>query len=83
MELAQREIKAILTDVPRFRFRFPDMAMIKRLDAETNKRRQQVTKAQKQATELAKLDARVLASMDPKVLEDLMRRIEEAKNENN
>lgn len=85
MEEARGEIDRILRDHPRFRFAFPDMEVIRRLDAETSKRRQAVMRAKDAATELSKLDPQAIAALgkaDPELLEQLLKRIEEAKREN-
>jgi superfamily I DNA and RNA helicase len=45
MKAVELEIKKILNDLPRFRFKFPDMDRIRKLDAsETTRRRRQVKK---------------------------------------
>ncbi|GAC1634306.1 MAG: hypothetical protein NVS4B11_36130 [Ktedonobacteraceae bacterium] len=38
MEMARTEINKILADIPRFKFKFPDMNKLRRLDAENSKK---------------------------------------------
>lgn len=60
----QKEIDQVLADIPRFRFKFPDMESIRKLDAsETTRRRQTVRKA-KEAVERLK-------SIDPAAFEEI------------
>lgn len=78
------EIDCILKDLPRFKFEFPDMEVIKNLDAETSKRRAAVNSASKSANELLKLDPQILSALrqsDPKMLEELLKKIQEAKGD--
>lgn len=64
MTYVQAEINEILSKVPRFRFKFPDMEKIRKLDAsETTRRRHTVRKA-REAVE-------TLKSLDPGALTDL------------
>ena len=60
----QKEIECILADIPRFRFRFPDMNKIRKLDASETTRRRQTVKKAKEAVEMLK-------SLDPDALSDL------------
>lgn len=80
--LAEKEIRQILNDIPRFRFTFPDMETIKRLDAETTKRRRSLDKAKSQISDLLHLDLRALAAVNSETLNELLRRIEEARDAN-
>ena len=52
MKLAEEEISKIRNDYPYFKFQFPDMEIIRRLDGETHKRRKQVEKAKSFASNL-------------------------------
>lgn len=85
MEAAKDEIQRILEDYPRFKFMFPDMEIIRRLDAETSKRRRVVMRAKDSVTELVRLDPQAIAALDklnPDLLEQLLKRIKEARHEN-
>ncbi|MEN8215179.1 MAG: hypothetical protein ABFS56_02145 [Pseudomonadota bacterium] len=58
------------------------MNQIRRLDAETSKRRREVAKAENSTKNLLDLDLKALAAVNPSLLEKLLKRIEEAKREN-
>ncbi len=83
MNHAKGEVQKILDDLPRFRFEFPDMDVIRRLDAETEKRRRAVKTVHSAATELLKTDPKALqalADSNPELLEELLKHIEKAKD---
>jgi len=83
MEKAKGEIDQILSDSPQFKFIFPDIDKIRRLDAETSRRREEARKAKKTFTEIMHLDPKALtAALDPSDFEMLLRHITEAQSEN-
>ena len=82
MEHALAEIKQIQENHPRFRFTFPNMDEIRRLEAATARRRREVQKARSSVKELVELDPRALATLDSEQLDRLMELIEQAKREN-
>jgi superfamily I DNA and RNA helicase len=82
MRKVANEIDLVLSDLPRFRFIFPDMEKIRRLDAtETGRRRKVVRTAKEAARQLAKIDLEALQELDPKVRSELLRRLKEAGDE--
>jgi superfamily I DNA and RNA helicase len=82
MHKVAKEIDLILSDLPRFRFIFPDMEKIRRLDAtETGRRRKVVRTAKEAARQLTKIDVEALQELDPKVRNELLRRLKEAGDE--
>jgi superfamily I DNA and RNA helicase len=84
MTSAKEELEAILASFPRFLFDFPDMEAIRRLDADTAKRRRAFEAAKLSAKELMGLDPEVLAALakqNPEILQRLARIIEEARRE--
>jgi superfamily I DNA and RNA helicase len=82
MQKVAKEIELILSDLPRFRFVFPDMEKIRRLDAtETSRRRKIVRTAKEAARQLAKIDLEALQELDPTVRNKLLRRLKEASDE--
>lgn len=84
MQQAKEEISNIQGDYPWFKFVFPDMNSIRRLDAETVKRQKQVSKGFASVTNLLNLDLQALAAIaqtNPQKIEELLKRIEEAKSE--
>jgi superfamily I DNA and RNA helicase len=82
MSRVAQEIKLVLSDLPRFRFIFPDMEKIRRLDAaETSRRRKVVRTAKEAALQLAKIDLEALQELDPSVRKKLLRRLKEAGDE--
>ena len=82
MQKVAKEIDLVLSDLPRFRFIFPDMEKIRRLDAtETGRRRKVVRTAKEAARQLAKIDLEALQELDPKVRNELLKRLKEAGDE--
>jgi hypothetical protein len=81
MELARREINHILSDLPCFRFTFPDMRKIRRLDAENSRKRKEVQEAGKSISVLNKTNVEALAAINPDALKELQKRIGEALSE--
>lgn len=82
MQKVTKEIDLILSDLPYFKFVFPDMEKIRRLDtAETTRRRKIVRTAKDAARQLAKIDKEALQELDPKVRAELLRRLREAADE--
>ena len=75
------EIDKILRDLPMFKFAFPDMSTIRRLDAENSRRRKAVASAMKTVSEIIDLDPAALAALGDETLEKLLRRIKEARSE--
>jgi superfamily I DNA and RNA helicase len=83
---AKEELEQVQHNYPRFRFNFPDMEAIRRLDADTAKRRRAFESAKMSATELLKLEPEVLAALakqNPDILNKLSKLLEEAKRESN
>lgn len=80
MKQAKEEVNQILSDIPRLHFIFPDMNIIRSLDAETNKRRKQRDKGNRVATEIIK-DPKLLIAMDPDARAQLKRLLEEVEDE--
>ena len=86
MNKAKDEVKKILADQPRFKFIFPNMETIRRLDAETDKRRRAMKKVKTSASSLVHSDLRAieaLAESNPELLEQLIQRLQEVKRREN
>ena len=81
MKEVKQEIDQILADQPYFKFTFPDMKTIRRLDAETSRRRKVVKRASDNVSKLINFDSEVLAALDPNMLDQLLEKIAEAKRE--
>lgn len=81
MKQAKAEVEAILSDIPRFHFTFPDMNQIRNLDAITRKRRQQREQSNKIAQDILK-NPELLKAMSPELLEQLRRALEGPEDEN-
>jgi superfamily I DNA and RNA helicase len=67
----EKELNLILSDVPAFKFRFPDMEKVRRLDAtETSRRRKEVKTAEQAVKSILRVDENarntVLASLNAK-----------------
>jgi hypothetical protein len=76
MAAVEQEISEIRSRLPRFEFIFPDMRIIRRLEAtETNRRRKEVRKAQGWAQSLAKVDVEAIRKLDPALLHELRKMI--------
>jgi superfamily I DNA and RNA helicase len=72
MASLQLEVQAIQADIPYFRFVFPDMEEIRRLDArETTRRRKKVQQARKSVEDLLAIDPGALEDLDPSALAEL------------
>lgn len=82
MEMAQREVDAILSDIPRFKLKFPDMKEVRRLGAESSKRRKVVDKMNRYTNTLLDIDQEALAAMDIEKLKRLQERLNEVIEEN-
>jgi len=84
MKQANNEISKIRADYPWFKFIFPDMDAIRRLDSETAKRRKKLDKGKASLAGLLNLDKDALAALiqtNPKLFEELSKKLEEAKRE--
>ncbi|MGI9059674.1 MAG: DEAD/DEAH box helicase [Ktedonobacteraceae bacterium] len=79
---AKKEVDKILADIPKFRFVFPDMNKIRRLDAENSRKRKEVVTADKSASVLIKADKGALGALNPDMLKTLKERISEVLSEN-
>ena len=67
MKRAQREINAILDDVPRFRFNFPDVSKTRNLEAETRRRQSKRKRSNKMIERKEKMIGEFLN--DPELIE--------------
>lgn len=86
IQRAKDEIDRILADQPRFKFPFPDMEKIRRLDAETGKRRRELKTGRDAVSKLMGLNEQAftsLAEVDPELIDELLRRLEEVKRSEN
>jgi superfamily I DNA and RNA helicase len=82
MATVVQEIVEIRARLPKFEFKFPDMRIIRKLEAtETNRRRKEVRKAQGWAQNLAKLDPEAIRKLDPALLKELRKMIGKATND--
>ncbi|MCB9135285.1 MAG: ATP-binding domain-containing protein [Anaerolineales bacterium] len=84
MQSAMQEINKVIQNYPRFKFVFPNMDEIRRLDAETGKRRREIQKAKLSTNELLKLDPQAIAALartNPELVDELVKRISEAKSD--
>jgi len=84
MEDAKREVDKILADFPKFKFLFPDMNKIRRLDAENSKRYKEVRIGHKSVNQLMELSPEALATLasrDPRAVEEAIKRLTEAQHE--
>ncbi len=84
MQLGYEEISKIRQDYPCFRFQFPDMEAIRRLDAITIKRRKEVEKARTYTSNLLNFPPEILAVIakaDPDQINALIERLNKAKDE--
>ncbi len=70
MRKAKDEINAILDDIPKFHFTFPDMEKIRTLDAVTRKRRSKRERANKRVREILN-DLELLEALSPELRERL------------
>lgn len=84
MKAGIEEIKKIRGDYPYFRFKFPDMEAIRRLDAEKQKRRREVEKGKSSTSNLLNLSPDALAAIAkaaPDQIDELIKRLLKAKDE--
>jgi superfamily I DNA and RNA helicase len=82
MIAARNEIRKILEDIPYFRFVFPDMEQIRRLDAsETSRRKREVKTAKESVARLIDVDKDALHSLPPSLLKKLKSKLEEVSDE--
>lgn len=84
MEKAKDEIGRILADQPRFKFQFPNMATIRRLDAETGKRRREIKTVRDSFRRLVDQNPQALATVadaQPELIEELLHRLQDAQPE--
>jgi superfamily I DNA and RNA helicase len=85
MVAAKNEVNRILDDIPKFRFVFPDMKAVRRLDAENTYRRKQFEQAGNALDLLKKTDHEALeklAALNPEALKELQKRLDEVLREN-
>lgn len=80
MEKVQVELDKIRTDLPKFKFIFPDLEQIRRLGAgETTRRRMQLKEAKTSVQSLQTVDRDALSALDVEELEALAQKIKEAR----
>lgn len=77
MTPVQAEVHSILNDLPRFRFVFPDCAQLRRLDAETGRRKKEAQRLRRSALELLRAPKGALMTIDPELRKDLAAKIKE------
>jgi superfamily I DNA and RNA helicase len=78
MRRAEREIQTILADIPRLRFRFPNMQRIHALDAETSRRRREMKKVKEAAAGLVEADVEAVKNLDAKVQQQMLKKLLDA-----
>jgi superfamily I DNA and RNA helicase len=78
MLAVEQELAHIRKSLPRFTFVYPDMTQIRKLDAETSKRKKEVRKANDMAAKLGVFDVEAIRKVDPAILETLRRKLAEA-----
>lgn len=82
MNSATKEIEEILSDIPRFKFIFPNMENIRKLDAsETSRRRREVRRAKESINALLDLDEEALTDLDIKKIKKLRKKIAKVPDE--
>jgi len=82
MDDVKTEIDAILANLPRFRFTFPDLSTLRRLDAETSRRRREVNRAKDSLAGLLTVDPKALdAALTPEQRRRLRKLLNEASGE--
>lgn len=81
MEQAKSEVDAILADIPYFDFTFPNMELIRSLDAETQKRRKKRAQGNRMAEEMLR-NPDLFRAMTPDLLEQLKKALEDQSREN-
>jgi superfamily I DNA and RNA helicase len=75
---AENEINTILRDIPRLRFKFPNMQRIHNLDAETSRRRREMKKVKEAAAGLLEADVEALKNLEPRLQQQMLRKLLEA-----
>ncbi len=78
MKRLEEEIAAIEADFPRFRFTFPNMDTIRKLDAETAFRRREMRRARDAVRSLQTVDADAIGGLDPQSQKILLEKALEA-----
>ena len=78
MQRLQDEIAAIMADFPRFKFIFPAMDKIRKLDAETAFRKRELRKAREAVRSLSEIDSAAITGLDEKSRRTLLERSLEA-----
>lgn len=82
MRSAVQEIEKVLGDLPCFRFVFPDMGNLRRLDAsETTRRRREVRKARETIRTLTEIDKEALTDVDPTLIRQAKQLLSEVEDE--
>lgn len=82
MNSVKEELDKILADIPYFKFKFPDMEKVRRLDAaETSRRRKLVKNAESATKQILNIDENALASLSPEMLKQLKEKINRVVNE--
>lgn len=82
MVAAKNEIRKIVEDIPYFRFIFPDMEHLRRLDAsETSRRRREVRTAKESITKLLTIEPDALHALSPSLLRELKSKLKEVSDE--
>jgi superfamily I DNA and RNA helicase len=82
MRAAEQEIQKILNDIPNFKFKFPDIEHLRRLDAsETSRRRREVRTAQESIRKLIGIDGEAIQALPAELLKKLKEKIEGASHE--
>jgi superfamily I DNA and RNA helicase len=85
MEAVKKEIDQILEAIPGLKFKFPDIKVIRRLDAENSHKRKKFEKASEAVDVLQKTDIEALeklASTNPETFHGLVKRLNEVDREN-
>jgi superfamily I DNA and RNA helicase len=76
MLAVKKELDTIIKNIPYFQFKFPDMEMVRRLDAtETSRRRKQVKTVEIATQQILKIDDDALASLSPEMLKKLEEKV--------
>lgn len=76
MLAVEKELEKIIKNIPYFRFKFPDMERVRRLDAaETSRRRKQVKTVEIATQQILKIDDDALASLNPEILKKLEEKV--------
>jgi superfamily I DNA and RNA helicase len=76
MLAVEKELEQIIKNIPYFRFQFPDMERVRRLDAaETSRRRKQIKTVEYATQQILKIDDDALASLSPEILKKLEEKV--------